>query len=324
MVGTGESMREEMIIVRYSPAEKETWNAFLGKAKNPLFMFYRDYMEYHSDRFVDHSLMFYRKGELAALFPANEKDDTLQSHGGLTCGGLILGMKSGQHAVDDCIDGLVEYAKKGGFKSVLYKAVPHIYHLQPAEEEIYALYRKGAELKYVSAATVINLKDPIKMAKGRKAQISRAKREGVIVKHLTTKEEYASFMGLENAVLESRHGARAAHSADEMYLLRARFPEQIHLFGAFLDGELIAGTILFEYAQVVHTQYMAANDVARRIGALDLTIATVIERYSASKLWLDLGTSMGRDGICLNDGLISQKEGFGGRTNVYEQWKIMV
>lgn len=324
MEGVGESMQEEVIIVKYSPEEKEKWNAFLDKAKNPLFMFHRDYMEYHSDRFKDHSLMFYRKGELAALFPANERGEMLQSHGGLTCGGLILGTKGSQRMVDDCIRKLTEYAGREGFRSILYKTIPHIYHLQPAEEDIYALYRQGAALTYVSASTVIDLRAPIKMTKGRKAQISRARREGVIVKRLVTKEEYATFMKLENNVLKSRHGVRAVHSADEMHLLYTRFPGQICLLGAFLDENLIAGTILFVYDQAVHTQYMAASDTAREIGALDLTIATAIEQYSESKLWFDFGTSTEGDGTYLNEGLISQKEGFGGRTNVYEQWKIMI
>ena len=51
-------MQEEIMIEKYSPAKKEKWNEFLGRAKNPLFMFHRDYMAYHNDRFTDHSLMF--------------------------------------------------------------------------------------------------------------------------------------------------------------------------------------------------------------------------------------------------------------------------
>lgn len=321
--GIGGSMQEEIVIEKYFPEKKEKWNEFLGKAKNPLFMFHRDYMEYHNERFTDHSLMFYKKGELVALFPANEKDGMLQSHGGLTCGGLILDTKIRQHTVDDCMYELSEYAKCRGFESILYKTIPHIYHLQPAEEDIYALYRQGAELTYVSAATVIDLRMPVKMTKGRKAQISRARREGVVVKRLTTKESYAAFMCLENDVLKARHGTKAVHTAEEMYLLHMRFPEQIHLLGAFFGEELIAGTVLFEYAKAVHTQYMAANDVAREIGALDLVIATAIGQYNVSKQWFDFGTSTEGDGTYLNEGLISQKEGFGGRTNVYAQWKIM-
>ena len=69
---------------------------------------------------------------------------------------------------------------------------------------------------------------------------------------------------------------------------------------------------------------MAADDVARQIGALDLTIGTVIDVFKEKKLWLDFGISTEDGGKYLNEGLISQKEGFGGRTNVYEMWKLEI
>ena len=46
-------------------------------------------MEYHSDRFKDYSLLFYRDGQLVGLLPANIRNDTLFSHEGLTFGGVI-------------------------------------------------------------------------------------------------------------------------------------------------------------------------------------------------------------------------------------------
>ena len=69
---------------------------------------------------------------------------------------------------------------------------------------------------------------------------------------------------------------------------------------------------------------MAANEIAREIGALDLAVSAVIEKYRDSKRWLDFGISTENGGRYLNDGLISQKEGFGGRTNVYEMWKLNI
>lgn len=64
------------------------------------------------------------------------------------------------------------------------------------------------------------------------------------------------------------------------------------------------------------------QEEARKIGGLDLVIATIIEKYKQEKMWLDFGISTEHGRIYLNEGLISQKEGFGGRTGVYETWKI--
>lgn len=54
--------------------------------------FDRRYMDYHSDRFADNSLMFYNEktGKLYALLPANRCGDVLYSHQGLSYGGLVM------------------------------------------------------------------------------------------------------------------------------------------------------------------------------------------------------------------------------------------
>jgi len=65
-------MNLNLSVSRYDDSMYESWNAFLSDTKNGLFMFNRAYMDYHSDRFKDHSLIFYLDGDIIALFPANE------------------------------------------------------------------------------------------------------------------------------------------------------------------------------------------------------------------------------------------------------------
>ena len=72
-------------IQRYTPEHKRLWDEFVAKSKNATFLHFRDYMDYHADRFTDHSLMaFDAKGNVLALLPANIDGDTLHSHQGLT------------------------------------------------------------------------------------------------------------------------------------------------------------------------------------------------------------------------------------------------
>ena len=311
-------------IVRYTEDKVNIWNQFNKQSKNALFMFDRNYMDYHKDRFKDHSLFFYDEDKLLALLPMSEHGDQLISHGGLTYGGFITDTKMKQHTMMDCFEELIKYAKENGFKNIRYKCIPHIYHSQPAEEDRFALFANNSKLDTVDVSTYVNLVAPLKMPKGRKAQISRAKREGVVVEELTELEDFNKFIELENEVLTERHDVRAVHTGEELKLLHDRFPENIHLFASLKDGNLIAGTVVYEYDQVVHTQYMAANDEARTIGALDLAVSTVINKYKDSKKWLDFGTSTEHGKIYLNEGLCSQKEGFGGRTGVYEIWEVNI
>lgn len=317
-------MDKQISISKYKNEDKDAWNKFLSRSKNGLFMFDRNYMEYHSDRFKDHSLLFYYGDDLVSIFPASEHEETIISHGGLTYGGLITDESIKQHMVIDCVKCLKEYANNNGFTNIVYKAIPHIYHIQPAQEDIYALYQQGGKLRNVTASTVIDLKQPVQMAKLRKRQINKANREGVRVEHLYEKRDYDVFIELLNGVLKERHGLQAVHTSDELFFLHSNFPRSIHLYGAFSGETMIAGTVLFEYRNAIHTQYLASDSEGRENGALDITIATVMSEYKDKKRWLDFGISTDHSGLELNEGLIAQKEGFGGRTNVYTQWEIRV
>ena len=311
-----------MKIRRYTSNDIVSWNTFIENSKNSLFMFNRNYMEYHSDRFIDNSLIFYNENnEIMAVLPLNRIGNELFSHSGLTFGGVIVDSRMKQHHMSDLFDCLLCYMRENAFNKLLYKQIPHIYHKQPAEEDLYSLFCHNAKLEKVEAATVMNLKNVLKMPKGRKAQVLRAKREGVTVEE---SEDFNAFINLENEVLSKYHDTKAVHTGRELSLLHERFPGNIKLYVGTYCGSIIAGCVLFVYDNVVHTQYLAANDQARKIGALDLVIYHLIEMYSSSKIWFDFGKSTEGDGLILNNGLISQKEGFGGRTCVYNTWSLSV
>ena len=121
-----------MRVQKYVDNDIQLWNSFIKNSKNGIFMFERDFMEYHKDRFVDNSLLFYDEDKLVALFPASIKDGVLASHGGLTYGGFITGNDMKQHHMNDCFNALREYANENRIKEIIYKHIPHIYHKQPA------------------------------------------------------------------------------------------------------------------------------------------------------------------------------------------------
>lgn len=310
-----------MFVKKYTDSDRELWNNFLTNSKNGIFMFNRSFMEYHKDRFTDNSLLFYDDDKLVAIFPASIKEGILSSHGGLTYGGFITSNDMKQHHMNDCFTALKEYAASNCIKEIIYKHIPHIYHKQPAEEDLYSLFYNNAQILKIESSTVVDLKQPLKMQEIRKRQMKKAVKNGVEVKEST---DFEAFIALENEVLQERHGTKAVHSSEELELLHSRFPENIKLIAAYYQEKMIAGTVLFIYDNAVHTQYLAANETAREIGALDLTISKVIEEYKDFKAWLDFGISTEEGGHYLNEGLIAQKEGFGGRTNIYQTWKIII
>ena len=304
----------------YTQNDKTLWNAFNAESKNGLFMFDRDYMDYHSDRFVDNSLMFYEGDKLLALLPLNKEGDTLYSHQGLTFGGFIVGDSMKQTKMLECFNLLLAYMQNMGIQKLVYKAIPYIYHKIPSQEDLYALFTHKAQLYRVDCSSSIALAHPFSLPKGRKSQISRAKREGVEIRQ---SEDFPAFVALLNDVLHIRHQSKAVHSAEELTLLSTRFPKNIKLFIVHQAGAILAGALLFIYPNLIHTQYLAVNDKGREIGALDLLLKTLIDTYADSKTYFDFGISTENNGTFLNKGLISQKEGFGGRTIVHQFYELL-
>ena len=73
---------------------------------------------------------------------------------------------------------------------------------------------------------------------------------------------------------------------------------------------------------VAHAQYIASSKEGTEVGALDGLFDYLInERYSDKK-WFDFGISTEQGGTYLNEGLVFQKEGFGARAVVYDQYVI--
>lgn len=283
-------------------------------------MFDRDYMDYHSDRFADNSLLFYEDDKLLALLPLNITDNVLYSHQGLTFGGFITDKTMKQEKMCECFNVLLTYMQNRGIQKLIYKAIPYIYHKIPSQEDLYALFTYKAQLYRVDCSSSIALAHPFSLPKGRKSQISRAKRENV---QISQSQDFPAFVTLLNNVLHTRHQSKAVHNAEELALLSGRFPEFIKLFIAHQAQTILAGALIFIYPNLIHTQYLAVNDKGREIGALDLLLKTLIDTYADSKTYFDFGISTESNGTFLNTGLISQKEGFGGRTITHQFYELL-
>ncbi|GEM_PF-42909 len=312
-----------LTLVKYTPDRAEQWNRFVAESKNGTFMFDRNYMDYHSDRFEDASIMFIDKERVFAVLPANidRKRGCICSHQGLTYGGLVMSDEMDSVRVLEAFNLLRNYYKEEyGTNTLLYKAVPHIYWRQTSGEDEYALYRCGAKLSACGLSSCVNLKSPISYERSRRNALKKAQKAGLKVEETNQVEQYWQIL---NRVLKERHGLKPVHSSEELELLMKRFPQNIKLYAVRdKEGEMIAGTYIFIYEKTIHTQYMTATDEARHCGALDLLIDWLIKEYAQSHEWLDFGISTEENGHWLNEGLIYQKEGFGGRGVCYNQYEI--
>ncbi len=311
---------EEFEIRRYAPENKAEWNAFVAESKNGTFLFNRNYMDYHADRFSDFSLMFYLKGRLYALLPANKDGQTIVSHGGLTYGGLITNNAATAAGVVQLFDLLVKYLASQGFDTFIYKAIPWIYHRHPAEEDLYALFRTGrARLIARDISSTIIPSRPLKWHRDRRYGINRCRNNGVEVNQ---SDDYAAFWQVLDGNLTSTYGVHPVHSLDEMLLLKSRFPRNIVLYTATKDGQALGGTVLYLTPQVVHAQYISACQEGKHLGVIDAIYDRILNEDFANCPIFDFGKSTEDHGHVLNESLIYQKEGFGARGVCYDTYEI--
>ncbi len=308
-------------VVRYAAHCKAEWDGFVATARNGYFIFKRDYMDYHADRFEDCSLLFYCDDDLVGILPANSRDGSLHSHQGLTYGGMLFGMDMTAAIMLDCFQALIGFMREAGLHRLVYKPIPYVFWTQPSQEDLYALTLNGAVLTRRDLSSALFIEGGLKYTKGKKSNISRARRNSLEVR---LSQDYATFIPMLATILETRHGVTPAHSVAEMQLLSSRFPEQILLYGAFQGEAMLAGCVIYDNKPVFHTQYMASTPEGKAIGALDFLLDHLLTGPYAGHRFLSFGVSTIDQGRTLNYGLIESKEAFGARGLVHDWYELAV
>lgn len=311
-----------MKIIRYTDKYKSQWDDLVSNSRNGTFLHLRNYMDYHSDRFEDCSLMCAdEKDRIIAVLPANISGETLYSHQGLTYGGWITDIKAvTATTMLQMWEQMVEFLRSEGVRTLIYKTIPYIYHSYPADEDIYALFRYGGQLYSTLISTAVSLQEN-RLAFNENATrgIKYALKNGVIIEHTN---DYSQYWDLLSSLLFEKYKTKPVHSLAEILLLKKRFPENIKLYVARKEDEIVAGAVIFFTKNVAHAQYIATSEKGRILKALPLLFDYVITNECNMCEYFDFGTSNEDSGRIINDGLIRQKTGMGGRGVAYNTFKI--
>lgn len=312
-----------MEIKQYTPDCVDEWNQFVAESKNGTFLFDRRYMDYHQDRFRDHSLMFYQDGRLLAVLPAHVDGDTLYTHRGLTYGGLVMSPRLTIVETMTLYRELNAMLRGEGLKRVVYKAVPWIYHRLSAEEDLYALYHEcHARIVARDYSTNIFLGAGLRWERVRRRGVVRAQRAGITVER---SDSYADFWRVLADNLGTKYGVQPVHTLAEIELLHGRFPDNIVLYQAVRDGQVLGGVVLYLSPPVVHAQYSSATPEGKSLGAIDAIYERIMLHDYKDWPYFDFGRSTENpDGSGLNEPLVFQKEGFGARGLCYDiyEWDL--
>ncbi|POY41107.1 GNAT family N-acetyltransferase [Flavobacterium alvei] len=307
-------------VKQYQKNDFENWNAFIGQAKNATFLFHRDFMEYHNDRFEDYSLIVLDGEKWVAVLPANVVGNSVFSHQGLTYGGLVYTEKLKLASVIEIFKSVLLFLNENKIVKLHLKLIPSIYNQKPAEELNYALFLTEAQLIRRDTLAVIDFSQQNSWSKLRKRSIQKGISNDFSIKEVNDFEKFWDEILIPN--LEQKHQAKPVHSLEEITKLKVLFPKNIRQFNVYEGGTIIAGTTIFETSTVAHCQYISGREDKNELGGLDVLFQHLISDIFKHKRFFDFGISNENQGRKLNNGLSYWKESFGASTIVQDFYEV--
>jgi hypothetical protein len=297
-------------IRHYQESDYELWNTFVSAAKNATFLFHRDFMEYHKDRFEDFSLLVFDKIKLVAVLPANRVKNKVYSHQGLTYGGLVYRPKLKIEKVETILDLLFDFFKSKQIDHFFLHPIPSFYLGKGNAALDFFLLKRGAQLYRKEMNMVAHLNQEIPISKSKLKHFRR-----IEILDLEIVQE-TNFQPFWDQVLTPRllhkHQTKPVHSLSEIQLLHNKFPENIKQFSVYFENEIIAGVTIFEFEYGIKSQYGATTILGEKNRALDFLFISIIDIFQKKgKLFFDMGIVNEENEKGYNAGLLTQKEELG-------------
>ncbi len=310
-------MFSEYTVKKYEPSYYKQWNSFVSTAKNATFLFLRNFMEYHKDRFGDFSLMVFKGEKLIALFPANKKDTIIYSHQGLTYGGLLLTSSYGVAKVENLFLAILEFLKQKGFNLIQLKSIPLFYHKNPCNELEPLFLKLKGKITQRAQNFAIDYSLPIPFHKTKLKHFRKSHNLGF--KIIETSNFDSFWKEILEPRLKEKHESKPVHTLDEISYLNQQFPNNIIQYNILLEEELLAGITIFKTDSVVKSQYGATTKLGEQHRALDYLFMHLIEKFKSENYrYFDMGIIAG------NYSLLKQKEELGCQQYLQDFYEIPI
>ncbi len=309
-----------MEVTRYEKKYLDEWETFVEQSNNGTLFHTRKFLAYHPpDRFKDHSLIFRQDKKIAGLINAvdvqRDSKRCFISHQGASFGGFIYKDSLSLKQAFDLSEALVSHCKENGFEKIIITHSPFVYQKRYNNYIDFAFMQNGFNYlkREVSSVVVLDVKedDVLTLFKPEaRTSVRRAQKLGVEVRE---SDDYVSYYEILKKNLALRHNVNPAHTLEEIIKLKKLFPDEIKLFGAFVENKMIAGVINFycnEKAVLVF--YISNNMEFQQYRAVNLLFYTIIkEAVHLGLSYLDFG--LFTVNMEPNWGLGRFKENFGAR-----------
>ena len=311
-------------MVKYEEKYADKWDRLvLNESVNGTFLQTRNFLNYHPEgRFQDASVLVMQGSNIVAVIPACDVEDEGKrcffSHKGSTFGGIVIDRKKYNISIlDELIPALDGYLIEEGFESAILKTTSAIFAERPMDLQDYYLFKNGYN-QFDEISFYVDIKNAPTdllsiLSTSRRRDYRYSLKNDLQFKRLVTEKEIAEFYEILKKNL-MKFDSKPVHTLDELLEFKNhRLSDVVDFYGVFLGDRMVAGTMLFYFAdKVVHTQYLAqdleyANLMLMNFmdyNLLELTREKNFDKFS-------FGISTEERGKVLNKGLALFKEGFG-------------
>jgi hypothetical protein len=324
-------------VVPYEPRHRDQWAEFVKASDNGTLFHDLDFLAYHpAGRFNEHHLLFYYRGELAAVLPAAllpgaDGKPRLTSPYGASIGGLVLPERQPAGLTIALCRRLQEYVRDLGGAGIDMRIGPSYYNRCPGEGPGFALAATGFALAQRWICPAIRLPQVFEEVMGvipgnkRRSSVRTALAKNLCVSPAGV-DRLAEFY-LILAADRRRHEARPTHTEAELRWLLEKLPDRIIMFICALDGVVVGGTVMFDLNDRVSLWFYPCHD--ERFASYrppTVVLYRMLEEYTRRRFrYVDLGPTgsvlAGTGPVHLNEGNLFFKQEMGGVAFCRDAWK---
>ena len=270
---------------RYKVSHQNSWDKLVAKSNNGTIFHLRSFLNYHPKaRFKDHSLIAMKNGKLFSVFPASEKviigRKYLVSHPGASMGSFVVPENLSIADSIALVESLIKYSKNNKIDGIRITLPPNLYQVKPSNYMDYAFFRNKFRYLKREVTSILFLEDNLKKTLDKfrpshRRSINKALSVGVKV---VQTEDFITFYEILKNNLKIRHGVEPTHTIQELESIKSLFPNKCNLFGAYVNGKMIAGVVNFIINNhVVLAFYIGHNEKFSEYRSVNLLFYTIFE-----------------------------------------------
>ena len=254
-------------IERYRVSNANQWDKFVLSSNNGTIFHLKQFLSYHpEERFIDHSLVVIRREKIFSVFPAAEKnfkgEKTLVSHPGSSVGSFAVPLNLSLANALALVKKLKDYAEEQKFKRIIITLPPYPYQKCPSNYMEYAFFSHGFKYKKREVTSILFLNKSIDRVLenfhvSHKRSTRKASELGIKIRQ---SDDLETFYKILQNNLKTRHGVKPTHTLDELKKIKADFPKEVTLFGAYYNDIMVSGVINFHINEKAVLAFYISHD----------------------------------------------------------------